>query len=107
VGYGATTADVLDTVTARSLRSYVSERSLKVEWTDAEGLESYLALDDGSLLEDLSNSILLLSTAELSLKSSLGGRVEGALVAVPVEGTVSHAVHESPCHCCGANGGGV
>jgi hypothetical protein len=73
VGYGATTADVLDTVTARSLRRYVSGRSLKVKWIDAEGLESYLALDDGSLLKNLGDSILLLSTAELSLESSLRG----------------------------------
>jgi hypothetical protein len=73
VGYGATTADVLDTVTAGGLGRYVSKSSLKVEWKDVVGLESYLALDDGTLLKDLSDSILLLSTAELSLESSLGG----------------------------------
>jgi hypothetical protein len=53
--------------------------------------ESYLALDDVALLEDLGNGILLLGTAKLSLKSSLGGGVEGALVAVP-GGCVSRAV---------------
>jgi hypothetical protein len=85
VGYGATTADVLDTVTARGLGRYVSRSSLKVEWTNVVRFESYLALDNGALLKDLSNSILLLSAAKLSLESSLGGGVEGALVAVPVK----------------------
>lgn len=47
--------------------------------------ESYLALDNVALLEDLDDSVLLLSTAELGLKSALGGRVEGALVTVALE----------------------
>jgi hypothetical protein len=37
-----------------------------------------------ALLKDLDNSVLLLGGAELSLKGALGGRVVGALVAVPV-----------------------
>lgn len=44
--------------------------------------ESYLALDDVALLEDLDNDVLLLGAAELGLKSALGGSVECALVAV-------------------------
>jgi hypothetical protein len=73
VGYGATTADVLNTVTTGGLGGYVSKSSLKPKWTNGVRLESYLALDDGALLKDLSDSILLLSTAELSLECSLGG----------------------------------
>ena len=46
--------------------------------------ESYLALDDVALLEDLDDDILLLGAAKLGLKSALGGSVEGALVAVAV-----------------------
>jgi hypothetical protein len=37
-----------------------------------------------ALLKDLDNSVLLLGGAELSLEGALGGRVVGALVAVPV-----------------------
>ena len=54
--------------------------------------ESYLALDDVALLEDLDNNVLLLRATELSLKSALGGGVEGALVAVARNAIVSHAV---------------
>lgn len=54
--------------------------------------ESYLALNDVALLEDLNNDILLLGAAELSLKSALGGSVEGALVAVAVSVIVSSAI---------------
>lgn len=46
--------------------------------------ESYLALDDVALLEDLDDDILLLGAAKLGLESALGGSVEGALVAVAV-----------------------
>jgi hypothetical protein len=37
-----------------------------------------------ALLKDLDHSVLLLGGAELSLEGALGGRVVGALVAVPV-----------------------
>jgi len=61
VGDGAAGADVLDAVTAR-----------------------ILSLDEVALLKDLDDSVLLLGSAELSLESALGGRVESALVAVLV-----------------------
>lgn len=57
--------------------------------------KSYLALDDVALLEDLDNDVLLLGAAELGLKSALGGRVEGALVAVAIDVFVSYAVSSS------------
>lgn len=73
--------------------------------------ESYLALDDVALLKDLDNGVLLLGTAELSLKSALGGRVEGALVAVPIRAMVSYVAVSRLCCCQGlgdnANGSGV
>jgi hypothetical protein len=47
-------------------------------------VESYLSLHQVALLEDLDNSVLLLGGAELSLEGALGGRVVGALVAVPI-----------------------
>lgn len=93
VGNGAAAADVLDAVTARVLGMCVSWCSRNVRWTDAERL-SYLALDDVALLEDLNNDILLLGAAELSLKSALGGSVEGTLVAVAVSVIVSYAVSQ-------------
>lgn len=52
--------------------------------------ESYLALNDVALLEDLDDDILLLGAAELGLESALGGSVEGALVAVAVHIVVSY-----------------
>lgn len=51
--------------------------------------ESYLALDDVALLEDLDDDILLLGAAELGLKSALGGSVEGALVTVAVHSSLA------------------
>lgn len=57
--------------------------------------KSYLALDDVALLEDLNDNILLLGAAELSLKSALGSSVEGALVTVAIDITVSYAVSSS------------
>ena len=54
--------------------------------------ESYLALNDVALLEDLDDDILLLGAAELGLESALGGSVEGALVAVAIGVFVSNDV---------------
>jgi len=67
-------------------------------------VESYLSLDEVALLKDLDDSVLLLGSAELSLESALGGRVESALVAVPVT-IVSVAVPLYVCvplYCIGA-----
>lgn len=92
VGNGATAADVLDTVTARVLR-HACQLVLMEWWMNrCQKAESYLALDDIALLEDLNDDILLLGAAELGLKSALGGSVEGALVAVAVSVNVSYAI---------------
>lgn len=46
---------------------------------------TYLDLEDVTLLKDLSDNILFLVAAELSVKLTVGGSVQLALVAVPVD----------------------
>lgn len=48
--------------------------------------ESYLALDDSAPLKELSNDLVVLGGAELSLELALRSAVHHALVALPVEG---------------------
>ena len=52
--------------------------------------KTYLRLNDRAVLNDLLEHIVVLARAELALQLALGGSVEDAVVAVPVqEGYVS------------------
>lgn len=60
--------------------------------------ESYLALDDVALLEDLDDHVLVLGGAKVSLKSALRGGVEGTLVAVSTQVCqLKCPNHRQPC----------
>lgn len=59
--------------------------------SDIRKRKAYLRLNDGAVLDDLLEHIVVLAGAELTLQLTLGGTVEDAVVAVPVqEGDVSY-----------------
>lgn len=62
-----------------------------VEGRDGEVI-TYLALDNGALLKELGDYLVVLGSAELGFELALGSAVEHALVALPAMGSVSHAV---------------
>lgn len=46
---------------------------------------TYLALDNGALLKELGDHLVVLGSAELGFELALGSAVEYALVALPVK----------------------
>lgn len=56
-----------------------------MHFSNIEVVGTYLDLENVTLLKNLSDDILLLVAAELSVKLTVGGSVQLALVAVPVD----------------------
>lgn len=54
-------------------------------WVNGE-VVTYLALDNGALLKELGDHLVVLGSAKLGFELALGSAVEHALVALPVKG---------------------